>query len=167
MSPSCPVGTKVSKQTTLTTGPNTLSCYDANGVIIGSPIPNTPIPNICTTEARFNNYLTHIDTGQIVCNIDGATYKNSNPCPAGINLLSTPELKLDGTYNYVCLGSKPDFKCLSNVQPIIGSSRWGTTTTCNILPTSRFTSDVYDFKSKREHKVESFSQNNNKCKARY
>ena len=31
-----------------------------------------------------------------------------------------------------------------------------------------FTSNVYDFKSKRERNVESFSQNNNnKCKARY
>jgi hypothetical protein len=168
---SCPPGTKVSKQTTKS-AINTLSCYGSNGNIIGSPIINSPpISNICTadttTRINYNNILTHIDTGYYQCNQNAITLLDTKICPNGYISAITPTINLDGSITYTCSGNGP-FTCPLNVTPITTTLNTGVTAkVCNILPTSQFT-NVYDFKSKKERNVESFSQNTNgKCKTIY
>jgi len=58
--------------------------------------------------------------------------------------------------------------CPFNIAPKNVDLPWGGSGyQCTISPTNGFTSNVYDFKSKKERNIENFSQNNSKCKARY
>jgi hypothetical protein len=173
--PSCPVGTKVSVQTVKNTV-NTLSCYDSTGTIIGSPIPSLPSTNnICARDSRISNYATHIDTGYIQCKSGNVMRKETNPCPTGYNAIISSELSLNGSLTYTCQDNKiyeivDPFTCPLNVTPNTVTVLWDGSTAyqCNILPISGFTSNIYDFKSKKERNIENFSQNTNgKCKARY
>jgi hypothetical protein len=63
------------------------------------------------------------------------------------------------------VGSGPVKLCGPGTKYVLDANN---TLQCETVSSSGFTSNVYDFKSKRERKVENFSQNNNsKCKARY
>ena len=63
------------------------------------------------------------------------------------------------------VGSGPVKLCGPGTKYVLDANN---TLQCETVSSSGFTSTVYDFKSKRERKVENFSQNNNsKCKARY
>jgi hypothetical protein len=182
---SCPENAVVSKQT-IGEVTNTLSCYDANGIIIGSPINNeAEKPSLCKIDSPIDNYLTHISSEYIQCNVGDSVEETTNTCPDGYMIAVKPNLKLNGELSYTCrrntklntFNNQP-FTCPFNVTPIqTHDPRLGTLYKC-ILPSSEslpssellpapFT-NVNGFKSKKERKVESFSQNTNgKCKVRY
>ena len=130
-------------------------------------INSPPIDNVCRSDTRVNNYLTHIGTGYIQCRQGNTMLKDTNICPVGYNSVITPVVNLNGALKTTCMGDGP-FTCPLNVTPITENVPWGgTAQVCNILPTSQFT-NVNGFKSKKDRNVENFSQkiNNDKCKAR-
>jgi hypothetical protein len=171
---SCPENTVVSKQT-LREYANTLSCYDVNSDIIGTPRLNEPtLPDVCKSDSRVDNYLTRIDTGYIQCNTGDVPLVTSNTCPNGYKTAITPELELNGKLSYGCMFDpstydNQEFTCPFNVIPMQTEDPiYGTLYKCTLPSSSAQFTNVNGFKSRKGRRVENFSQNTNgKCKARY
>ena len=170
---SCPANTVVLKQT-VGNDKNTTSCYDANGVIIGSPINNEePLPDVCKSDSRVNNFLLRKNTAYVQCNTGDVPLVTSNICSNGYKIAITPELKSNGELSYGCIidratSNNQTFTCPFNITPIkTEDPTYGTLYKCTIPSSAHFT-NVNEFKSRKGRNVENFSQNTNgKCKTRY
>jgi hypothetical protein len=94
--------------------------------------------------------------------LGGSTGSTGPSCPGNSNMAANDQCQLG-----CAVGSGPVKICGTGTKYVLDANN---TLQCEPVTTNtpaRFT-NVYDFKSKRERKVESFSQNdNNKCKARY
>jgi hypothetical protein len=138
----CPPNAVTSVQDVAT---GNITCYDANGNIIGTPIiVNSPIPvgpgNQCIIPSTAT-IVTNLATNYYQCKLrNGNVTSNSKPCPTGYASTEGATLNLNGTLSYTCFKSSStanSFTCPLNVTPIINPAGYQGTSpsyTCNILP---------------------------------
>jgi hypothetical protein len=138
----CPPNAVTSVQDVAT---GNITCYDANGNIIGTPIiVNSPIPvgpgNQCIIPSTAT-IVTNLATNYYQCKLsNGNVTSNSKPCPTGYASTQGATLNLNGTLSYTCFksgGTANSFTCPLNVTPIVNPTGYQGTSpsyTCNILP---------------------------------
>jgi hypothetical protein len=138
----CPPNAVTSVQDVAT---GNITCYDANGNIIGTPIiVNSPIltgPGTQCIIPETTKIVTNLATNYYQCkNQNGGILSNSKPCPTGYASTQGATLNLNGTLSYTCYKSSStanSFTCPLNVTPIInptGNQGTSPSYTCNILP---------------------------------
>jgi hypothetical protein len=141
----CPPNAVVSSQDVRT---GNITCYDANGNIIGSPIiVNSPIPVGPDTQCIIpgtTKIVTNLATNYYQCRYPNENIvSNSKPCPTGYKSTQGATLNLNGTLSYTCFKfdeTADTFTCPLNVTPIVNPTGYQNSRgifpsyTCNILP---------------------------------